>query len=46
MTCSTRWRVPPPKCGERMAVHLNKRAYEYARRLIEQGRFVADDRDL
>ncbi|OLB78705.1 MAG: hypothetical protein AUI14_12555 [Actinobacteria bacterium 13_2_20CM_2_71_6] len=29
-----------------MSVELNKRGYEHARRLIEQGRFVADDRDL
>jgi hypothetical protein len=29
-----------------MAVRLNRRAYEHARRLIEQGRFVADERDL
>jgi hypothetical protein len=29
-----------------MAVRLNRRGYEHARRLVEEGRFVADDRDL
>jgi hypothetical protein len=28
-----------------MAARLNERGYEYARRLIEQGRVVLDDRD-
>src|SRR3984893_6762978 len=28
-----------------MAVTLNRRAYEHARELIEEGRFVFDDRD-
>jgi hypothetical protein len=32
--------IDPP-----VAVQLNKRAYEHAKRLITDGRFVADDRD-
>lgn len=29
-----------------MAVKLNKQAFEHAKRLVEQGKFVFDDKDL
>jgi len=35
-----------PGEGVRMAVTLNQRGYEHARKLIDDGRFVLDDRDM
>src|SRR2546421_3043601 len=49
--CGTRSRLPRvreghPERRHRPDMKLNKRGYEHARRLVEEGRFVADDRDL
>jgi len=37
--------VPTKEEEKSMAVKLNRRAYEYAKRLISEGKFVFDDRD-
>src|SRR5215211_3388812 len=34
------------KGDEHMAVILNKRAYEHAKRLVEKGRYVFDEKDI
>ena len=34
------------KVGESMAIKLNKRAFEHAKRLIEKGSYVFDEKDI